>query len=649
MKKAKKSHVQPTSFDQALHTAQHYHSQGQLQQAAHIYQQILRANPQQPDALHLMGVLLAQTGDLTQAEHYIRKAISYNPKNADYYSHLGNVLKETGQVDMALTYHEQAVKHAPRQASTHVNLGVCLHELGQYERAIEHYEKARRIEPKNPTILNNLATSLCDNEQLKDAIKYYRRALKFDNQFVGAYAGLGNALRRNEQPQEALEACEQALSLDPNYITGIVNKAEALIALERYEEAQACLDRGKALAPQHPEILLSLGSVKIGQKDIPAAIDIYTKAVELHPNSKKLIYRLAFGYRSQHQLHAALPYAKKLVELYPSDFELHKFCAFILLQLEQFTEGWFEYGYRTNVMPIYYQTHKLDPFNIVLIPEIKSLQGKHFFIIGEQGLGDELFFLRFVPELKRQGATISYVAGEKITRLLARQPWIDRVLSRKSPPPKHDYVLSVGNLPLASQMKTGDQPPSPFPLDPPLPEKMQEIEARLTSLNDKPIIGLTWQAGTKKEDFLEKDLPKHLLFKRVDLEELGQQLKQLDVHFISVQRAPKPEDVTLLESILERPLHDFSDLNDDIEGMIALLNRLDDYVGVSNTNMHLIAGLGKTARVIVPRPYEWRWPGDGHSSVWFPEFTVYRQGDKDDWHTCLSQLRQDLLARFKLD
>jgi hypothetical protein len=55
------------------------------------------------------------------------------------------------------------------------------------------------------------------------------------------------------------------------------------------------------------------------------------------------------------------------------------------------------------------------------------------------------------------------------------------------------------------------------------------------------------------------------------------------------------------------------------------------------------------ARVIVPRPYEWRWPGRDDTSLWFPKFKVYRQGDNDDWHTCLTQLRQDLLAQFQPD
>ena len=648
MKKAKKSQrrVQLSGFDQALQTAQHYHSHGKLPQAAQIYQQILQANPEHPDALHLLGVLFAQTGDLKQAEHHIRKAISINPKQADYHSHLGNVLKEAGHVEMAVSYHEKALKLAPREASIHVNLGVCLHELGEYKRAISHYEKALRIDPKNPKILNNLATSLCDNEELDRSIQCYNRALRLDKKFAGAYAGLGNALRRHEQLEQALEACDKALTLDPNYITGIINKGEVLISLERYDEAQTCLNHGQSLSPNNPDILFSLGNVHIGNKQTQAAIDIYLQVLNIDPNHKKTLHRITYAYRAQNKLDLAVPYCKKLTQLYPKEVGFRNLHAFILLQVKAFTEAWFQYGYRARWLP-YFQKYNLSISDVVIVSKVDSLKDKHFFIHREQGLGDEIFFLRFVPELKRQGAKVSYVAGRKLTGLLGRQPWADQLIGQQEPPPKHDYHLLVGDLPLAFQMKTGELPPPPLPLEPPLPEKVQEIATRLEPFCDKPIVGITWQAGTKKEDNLEKDLPKHLLFKRVDLEELGQQLKDLDVHFVSVQRAPKEEDVTLLESILEQPLHDFSDLNDDIEGMLALLDRLDDYVGVSNTNMHLIAGLGKSARVLVPRPYDWRWPDNDNSSIWFPDFTVYRQGDKDDWHTCLTQLRADLLTQFK--
>jgi hypothetical protein len=73
---------------------------------------------------------------------------------------------------------------------------------------------------------------------------------------------------------------------------------------------------------------------------------------------------------------------------------------------------------------------------------------------------------------------------------------------------------------------------------------------------------------------------------------------------------------------------------------------IDDYVGVSNTNMHLLAGLGKTAKVLIPYPPDWRWMAEGEESPWFKGFKTYRQLTNGYWSLALQNLTQDLLNRF---
>lgn len=636
-------------WSQALNTARYYHENGDFANAEAIYQQILTKFPQQAETLHLLGVVYAQTHRLELAEHFIRKAIAYEADKPLYYTHLGNVLKESGQLEDAVECHKKAIKLNPREASAYINLGVCLNELEEYAQAISNYEKALKIDSKNAILHNNIATALCEHEDYQRSIKHYRRAIELKPDFAGAYSSLGNALRRDEQLEEALSSCEKALELDSNYTNAYINKAEILIALENYDQAklvlQQCFDLPRLKIEEKADVLSSLGNVAMANKQQDEAIEYYTQALQHKHNHKKSLYRLAFIYRTKDDFAKAIAYCNTLVELYPRDIELHKFRAFLLLQVADFTEGWMEYGHRPRASK-YFNKYRMDPFKVVILSRLDKVQGKHFFIYREQGLGDEIFFLRFAPRLKALGAKITYAAGAKIKPILERNPYLDKVISAEEPPPKHNFYLMAGDLPLAFEMKTDEEPPQPLPLSAPLAEKMAEIKTRLAKLNDKPLLGLTWRAGTRKEDHLEKDLPKNLLFKLVDLEQLAQHLKDLDVHFISLQRAPKDEEVTQLEALLGQSLHDFSDLNDDLEGMLALLTCLDDYVGVSNTNMHLIAGLNKGARVLVPRPYEWRWPGSDDSSLWFPNFKVYRQGDDDDWVTCLMQLRQDLLHKF---
>jgi hypothetical protein len=93
-------------------------------------------------------------------------------------------------------------------------------------------------------------------------------------------------------------------------------------------------------------------------------------------------------------------------------------------------------------------------------------------------------------------------------------------------------------------------------------------------------------------------------------------------------------------------VHDFCRLNDDLEAMLAMLSLLDAYVGVSSTNNHLLAGLGRTARVLVPFPPEWRWQTSGDESPWFQGSKLYRQAPGGEWDAALSRLAADMAGHI---
>ncbi len=123
---------------------------------------------------------------------------------------------------------------------------------------------------------------------------------------------------------------------------------------------------------------------------------------------------------------------------------------------------------------------------------------------------------------------------------------------------------------------------------------------------------------------------------------LGQALRGIEAEVYCLQRNPRPEDMRDFATGLGRPCHDFSDLHDDLDHMLALLDILDEYIAVSNTCTHMRAGLGKVCRVLIPAPAEWRWVGPWERSPWFPDFPPYRQQSNGDWGAALGMLHADL-------
>ncbi len=127
---------------------------------------------------------------------------------------------------------------------------------------------------------------------------------------------------------------------------------------------------------------------------------------------------------------------------------------------------------------------------------------------------------------------------------------------------------------------------------------------------------------------------------------LADVLAPLDVRVINVQRIPAVDETAAFSQAIGRPVCDLTATNDDLEDMLALVGLLDDFICVSNTNVHLAASCGHSCRLLIPNPPEFRWMAKGVESPWFPGMTIYRQGTDSDWSAAFDALERDLKAAF---
>ena len=119
------------SVEQALAEATHHHNQGRFTEAERLYRSILNVDPNQPVALHLLGVLAQQANQSETALELISKAVSIKPDYFKAHSNLGNVLNEMNYFDRAVKCFHRAIEIEPKYAQAHGNLGNALRGLGQ--------------------------------------------------------------------------------------------------------------------------------------------------------------------------------------------------------------------------------------------------------------------------------------------------------------------------------------------------------------------------------------------------------------------------------------------------------------------------------------------------------------------------------------
>lgn len=627
-----------------LHTAQKLHQQGKLKEACDLYQKIMQVEPRQVDAIHLMGVALAQAQQPQQAIAYFQQAIKLKPRIAVYHSHLGNALQTVGQLELALQHYQTALKLERPNADIYSNLAGVYVKLNNLHEAENCYRQAIKLNARHVDAYHNLSIVLVKLEKYQAAQDICQKALKLNLSPAKTYVDLARIEVEQSQWEQATSHLQQALALQPNnaeahYFLGVIE-------FEQQHSERAISHYQTALKhdPQYAEAYLNLGNTYANDENWDIAQHYYQKAIQVKPHFPDAHANLGRIKQRLGYVDSAIQCYQKALQLRPHSYEFHQSHAQALLASEQFELGWQSFLYRPTRLPTCVDFKAIGS-RFEVEPFAQDLTGKHILIHKDQGLGDELLFLRFMPILKQRGAILTYQCGLKIKTILQRLDWIDTVIDADAPVPDNvDAKYLVGDLPLALGMKQVENIPKPISLSV-LADKLEAVKAQLPQ-DGKPLIGLTWRAGQPRSE-VDKKFKNKVLQKEIPLELLIDSLHDLDAHFVILQRYATDEEIQTLKQALPQTLYDFTHFSDDLESMLALMALLDDYVGVSNTNLHLLIGLDKSARVLIPNPPDWRWMNKGQTSPWFEGFTVYRQTTSGDWCDVFQQLRVDLQTAFK--
>ena len=372
----------------------------------------------------------------------------------------------------------------------------------------------------------------------------------------------------------AYEAAQWAVPGNPGPTS---NLAEVLIHRGLHAEGVAAAELACRIDPDVAEVWYGLGKSLLSAGDAEAAIAALSEALRIDPNHMPAMHNLAI-------------------------------CCLATGRLEA---GWSAYRWRATV------AHRTD---VPRVPIPAGWKGR-VVVACEQGLGDVLFFARWLPVLREKGAEEIWCAWPTKIAPLMRRAFPD-VLEGFGDDGCVD--VRMGDLPYLTQT------PGPLPSivvranDDPFMAILPERAVK------RPMIGVTWRAGAPTR--------KYGLDKKIDPEWILGALEKVGGNIATMQRgAPSVEDVVAhIESRIRRKRHwNWNSLSDDPETVLDILPFLNVYVTVSNTNVHLLAALPPDQRpkchVLVTYPPELRWMHEGDESPWFPGIRVHRQKPDGSW------------------
>jgi protein O-GlcNAc transferase len=266
------------------------HQRGRLGEAETHYRAVLRAQPRDFDATHLLGLLRFQQGRHLQALDHINAALRLRPGAAAALSNLGLVLGALGRFDEALAYFDRALAIKPDFAEALNNRGNTLLHLMRFEEALASFDKALAIDPSNAEALNNRGKTLLGLKRPVEALASFDKVLRLRRDHTEAVYYRGNALLSLKRPAEALASFDDALARSPGFAEALNSRGNALLDLQRPEEALASFDKALAITADYAEALGNRGIALADLKRPEEALASFDRALALKPDFAEALY-----------------------------------------------------------------------------------------------------------------------------------------------------------------------------------------------------------------------------------------------------------------------------------------------------------------------------------------------------------------------
>lgn len=264
------------------------HRTGDIAAAEGLYRVVLAETPDQPDALHLLGLALLAKGNPGEALDLVQRAVRIAPASADYHVTLGTAQQILGLLPDARDSYSRAIALNPAVEGAHNNLGMVLRELGQPEAAADAFREVCESAPHNPDGWTNYGMALKESGKLEEAETAILHALSLDERSTAALTQLGALRAKQERVDEAIAAYRAALTLDPDDAEANDNLGWALLLAVKNEPLEApapetltYLEKAVALAPERWSGWENLGCALLRFNRFHDALTAYNRATAL--------------------------------------------------------------------------------------------------------------------------------------------------------------------------------------------------------------------------------------------------------------------------------------------------------------------------------------------------------------------------------
>ncbi len=609
---------------------------GKLSKAEKIYRYLIDKGSLNHITYANLAIICGAKGNSEDMIKLLRKSIEIEPLYEQAYNNLGIALRDRNELDSAIILFEKAIKIKPDYSDAYLNLGIVMYRKNKLERARIFYKKAIEIDPKNIKAINSLAITYEHENEFDKAISCYEKALKINPLSSEINTNFANSLFRKGKIDEAIILYRRSIMIKPDDSSSHNNLASALKKKGLFDQAILEYNNAIKIDPRNAKAFFNLG-VLLEEIDKPnAAVNAYKESIKADPNNVEAFTNLGIIFHELGSLELAIDTYYKALRIEPNNPKSRWNLAISQLLNGNYIEGWRNYDWRLNNL----NSNKLhsSPKSKPIFEDILR-SNENLLVISEQGLGDTIQYMRYIPYLRDLGLNILFSAQEKLHNLIK----VSNIDSNPLTTEAANFVSDRRWIPLLSLPRNlGVTPTNPVISKPYIKTKKELLDKWKKELSheNKPIVGINWQGSLDMEKASYKG-------RSISLETFSIFLKQNDITFLSLQKgfgSDQLKDCSFKNKFVssQNKIDQIWDFTENA----AIAANCDLIITCDTSVAHLAGGMGLKVWLLLRDVPFWTWGLHDQSTFWYPSMRLFRQYKKNDWISLFEKVGLELRKEF---
>lgn len=587
--------VNAEDLDKYEKTAIDYFNKNEFVEAIRFFEKCEEIDTSNERLINNLGLAYQKNNQLKAAEAKYKKAILLKKDYLNPYLNLIDLYFHEENYNLVEKTINDAVEFFGLNNELIFCWGILYHKLGKYDEAEKYYLALKNSNYENLDLDINLGI-LYDKigHHLKAANLFIEAIRKYPHQ-AELYFHLGNIYTNFNESENALEWYNKAIELNPHYIDAYLN----------------------------------IGSLLFNDRKIVEAKKLYEKMISDGITDHRVYYSLAIILYELKDYTQAKKYFETSLVIDPDCIDTHIGYSETLLIKGEYDKGWKEYGWRLKKDKQYYHIINKIPKNL------SEIEGKKVLIAGEQGIGDNIMFGRYLLLINNIVPSFSFLLRKDLHKLFSYSLKDKNItILDKAKFENFDYVIPLLSLPELFGTNKDNIPATNYI------NYDSELHNKITQYFDtnRIKVGICWR-GKLEPKYNRK---RHIKLKQLLTAFADDNLNRFSLFNLQYEFNKEESDL-LVDNDVSNLMAEIL----DISKTALIIKNMDLVITVDTSIAHLAASLNKPTWLLLSYSPDWRWLVDTDYSPWYKTVKIFRQNELENWDNVIQQLKEELIKLEK--